>query len=247
MKYEKPPLVEVVIEIRFNSLIEHKKLEKFANKVKNVFIRQHDQIDVDISLLIQPDRIDKVQSSKISGFRLETAFTNYIMIISPYKFSLSTINPYPGWDVFFREFCTYWEQFKTLTSCHDISRVACLSVNRIDVPLSANGLNNDTLNIDDFLNIGIKAPDGIILEGYQAVMGIHLDNVIQASVTTATVPPLIPNHAALSLNIDVFQDKEIPQKDEELFNLLEKIHTFKNKLFKAFVTEKSEELFVKVS
>lgn len=247
MKYEKPPLVEVVIEIRFNSLIEHKKLEKFAKKVKNVFVRKHDQFDVDISLLINADKIDKVQSSRIQGFRLETAFADYILIASPSKFSLSVLNPYPGWDTLFEKFCTYWQDFKSITGCHDIIRVACLSVNRIDIPLLGNSTtDNQTLNIDDFLNIGIKAPKGIILEGYQAIMGVHLDDSLQATVTTATAPPLIPNYAALALNIDVFQEKNIPQNNEGLFARLEKIHISKNKLFKEFVTEKSEELFIKV-
>ena len=62
-------------------------------------------------------------------------------------------------------------------------------------------------------------------------------------VNAATVSSPLIDHVSLLLDIDLFKDQNIPQKDKEFWDLLAALRHQKNMLFEAFVTDQARELF----
>ena len=62
-------------------------------------------------------------------------------------------------------------------------------------------------------------------------------------MNAATVQSPLIDHVSLLLDIDLFKDQNVPQKDNEVWELFSHLHRQKNKIFEAFITDKARELF----
>jgi uncharacterized protein (TIGR04255 family) len=62
-------------------------------------------------------------------------------------------------------------------------------------------------------------------------------------VNTATAPSPLIDHVSLLLDMDLFKDQNLPQKDDELWDLLAAYRKQKNMLFEAFITDRARGLF----
>lgn len=79
---------------------------------------------------------------------------------------------------------------------------------------------------------------------YQLVADIDLrvDQLV-ARVQAATLEPALINHASLLLDIDIMAQHHVPQKINELWELVSRMRQAKNEIFEACVTEKARQLF----
>ena len=63
------------------------------------------------------------------------------------------------------------------------------------------------------------------------------------TITSALVflPPLL-NHVSLLLDIDIFRTEEIPNNDNQLWEVVEEAHVLKNNVFETCITEETRKL-----
>jgi uncharacterized protein (TIGR04255 family) len=57
------------------------------------------------------------------------------------------------------------------------------------------------------------------------------------------VPPPLVDHASVILDIDVSRAGDPPQKDDEIWALIDRIRVHNNQVFEESVTDKARELF----
>jgi uncharacterized protein (TIGR04255 family) len=53
----------------------------------------------------------------------------------------------------------------------------------------------------------------------------------------------VPGKLSFSLDIDVWRQVDVPQKDNDVLELLGKMRDAKNQLFETFITDKARDLF----
>ena len=56
------------------------------------------------------------------------------------------------------------------------------------------------------------------------------------------VPPAKPNVVSVVLDIDVFRTKDVPRNDSDRWTFFEMLHTRKNDVFEASITDATREL-----
>jgi uncharacterized protein (TIGR04255 family) len=62
-------------------------------------------------------------------------------------------------------------------------------------------------------------------------------------LSTAIVPSPLIGHRSVALDIDVYRDRSVPSRDEQLWSELETMRIQKNRFFEASVTDQAREIF----
>ncbi len=65
----------------------------------------------------------------------------------------------------------------------------------------------------------------------------------QVIVNAGTVLSPLIDHTSFLLDIDLYKDTNLPIRDDDIWELFLTLHTEKNKLFEAFITDRARELF----
>lgn len=240
--YKRPPILEAVIDVQFKTALKNVVFNKFCKKLAKKYpVVNEVYRDIGIVVEISKD-VTKAHAldNRTTGSRFESHDSEWVIILYPKQFSFIRLAPYIGWDKFLDEFKAFWKIFKQVSDSKALSRLAVRYVNRIDIPLDK-GVNS--INIADYLNVGVNTPEDIIIDGYETVFKVNVDESYSAIVRTATDTQAIPKTAALLLDVDLFTYNSLSQKDEGIYEQLLQLRDKKNELFEKFITPKSRELF----
>ena len=63
------------------------------------------------------------------------------------------------------------------------------------------------------------------------------------TINSAAVPAPILNYASFVIDQDISRETNIPQKDDDIFALIQKIRVRKNEVFESCVTDRARALF----
>jgi len=77
----------------------------------------------------------------------------------------------------------------------------------------------------------------------ETVVGVVPEVEGQVIVNASTIPSPLIDHASLLLDIDLFREQALPQKDEDIWELFGLLRRQKNVLFESFITDRARELF----
>lgn len=70
-----------------------------------------------------------------------------------------------------------------------------------------------------------------------------ISDLWSVNITSTGIQSPLINHTSLLLDIDVFRTDNIPLNDVDLWKTIDEARDIKNKIFKACITQKTEELF----
>jgi uncharacterized protein (TIGR04255 family) len=240
--YPRPPITECVIEIRFSQEKEASLLERIRDKLADQFpkietnIEQHFQFNIE-------DGSSSISPSRVSGFKMTNADGNGIIILNKFSFAYSRLPPYPGWDFFKSQFVELWSKHKSIAEYSRISRVGVRYINRIDIPVSG---ENAKISARDYLNIHIVYPLAALtaIDQFAIQLVTNFDDVqLGLVLNIARTESPVPNNLAIILDLDFGRTEDVPQKDADIWNLLDLIRSQKNKTFEACITDATRSLF----
>ncbi len=242
--YKRPPIVEAVIEVRFQNALTATELGKCQRKLKKKYpvtknIYKNFGVLIEI---VQGGPKSRGFQKGDEGHRLESNDAEWIVMLYPGQLAFVRLAPYTGWDSFLGAFQDVWKIFKGAAGSRRLTRLAVRYINRIDIPLKP---GTETIDIADYLNLGVNTPEGMVVDGYEAVLGMNLDENTKAVVRTATQAPAVSKTAALLLDVDLSVHNALPAKDEDMYKRLSWLRDQKNDLFEKFTTDESKELFDK--
>jgi uncharacterized protein (TIGR04255 family) len=158
-------------------------------------------------------------------------------------FSFSTLAPYDRWEPFRDEARRLWELYRSAAKVESITRVAVRYINQFDIIGYASD-SNTTLQLKDYLNVYPEGPDDWTFNHFflQAQMWQE-DLSCWLIVNEAPVRPPDRQTALLQLDFDLFREQfEAPwraENDKEVWDFFEQLHTRKNEVFEASITEKT--------
>lgn len=243
--YERPPITEAVIEIRFAAPpIDAADLEKASKNLASFYPQQQSLKNVGVEVGIPAASNDRptTQIREQFGHRLSSTDLSEILLLWPWALMVSQLAPYPGWDSFFGRFVRDWTAWKKVAGFRRLTRVGVRFINRIDVPI-ANGIIEES----EYLNVYPKLPDAlgpVTAYGVQVQSPLH-DIGCNLTINSAAVPSPLLGHGSFVLDLDIAMEVSAPQSDESLYQLLNLIRVKKNEVFEACVTNKAKELFQK--
>jgi len=242
--YGRPPITEAVIGITFESPIEMKLLDSVKKKYTEYYpqcqsvanYRLNVEIDEQNTQTNQPI----VNSEQDSGYRLSSKDMTQLLLVWPSNFTISQLAPYSGWDEFIVRFVRDWKKWKRVIGHKKIRRIGVRYINRIDIPSSGT-----LIEYEHYLHIYPKLPDLFPpLNSYNVQCILPVENIgCQLRLNSSVVPSPILNHASFIIDQDIFMDSNVPQKDSEIFELLNLIRDEKNRVFESCISDKARGLF----
>lgn len=160
-------------------------------------------------------------------------------------FTFSKLKPYQDWARLRDEALDLWRIYVRNAKPESVSRVALRYINHLSIPFAG-----DRLDLDEYLTSSPKVPagddtpmpQGIASFFYRVVLpdpsigAIAIIHQALESVTDSRTVPVI-------LDIDAYIQGDLDPTSDKIWEAFEQLHDFKNRLFFAYITEKTAELF----
>lgn len=238
--YARPPITEAVIGVNVATPLESKALDKANGRFLKHYPQHQSVQNVSFKVALNAEGQANADGTVEKGYKRFNADVNELLVLWHSAFIVSQLAPYPGWDIFFARFVRDWKIWKRAVGFQSISRIGVRFINRIDIPIFDNTVKHET-----YLNIYPKLPDTLENIGPYAVQAVVPLNDIQCNLTlnSASVPSPILEHGSFLLDLDIAKDTGLPQKDNDIFDLLNKIREKKNEVFESCVSDNARELF----
>ena len=242
-EYVKPPITEAVIELRFETSVSQDAMEKFVRDVKERYPSAEEKYEVAVELKIAAASKEPVSTleKKLVGYKLTGSEDTDLILFDTDRIANIRLAPYCGWGIFWEKTEKNFGDLKKRLGYRKIVRMATRYVNRIDIPK----LGKEVINSNDYLLIEPEIPSVIkTIHNFKTQFVAPIPEVEgKVTVNAATVQSPLIDHVSLLLDIDLFKDQNVPQKDNEVWELFSHLHRQKNKIFEAFITDKARELF----
>jgi uncharacterized protein (TIGR04255 family) len=242
MAYERPPITEAVIELRFAQAFPQTAIEDAAKRVRDEYFYQDPENMVQFT--IGPTSEKSAQRVAWNGIKLSSLDRADVLMFRTNSFVCSRLAPYPGWDAFRARASRGWNEWKRVAGTPELARIGVRYVNRIDVPLQ----NNPLIRIEDYLNLFPRLPHQMPepMAGYtmQVVTPLEPGNYT-LTLSSSSIPSPLIGFASFVLDLDVAREGTLPRRDDEIWKVLEEIRVHKNRVFEYCVTDQSRGLFSK--
>jgi uncharacterized protein (TIGR04255 family) len=240
-QYRAPPIIDAVIELRFAVPLSDADRERVSGKFAKRYplveevVQQHLQVKVAET----GNTVDTIVRDRI--FRHSTAETPDILQVGSRILSVASQAPYPGWEHMFERLVSDWTVARKVWGYRVIDRIGVRFINRIDLRADREGI----VEYEQYLNLHISLP-----EDFPSIFDYNLEFVTSVDdigcgvrVRSGIAEAGVPGGTSFLLDIDVWRQDEVPQKDAEVLSLLGEMRIAKNRLFETFITDEARTLF----
>ena len=235
--YPKPPVMEAVIEVRFNEKLSDSQLESLFPKQKSKFtIQKIEEVRFPFSSEVTQPPQTRLHSLKL----IENQDTANIIQIRHDAISGSRLPPYDSWDKLFENFKKYYDVY-TKKKPRSISRLSARYINRIDIPN-----NGKKIKIEDYIKIFPNVPNKGFpaLSDYLAQTTFQIDENHVMTINSYRCPEtILIDNLSVILDLDIARIKNLPSSEKHLLEAFKEIRKIKNIYFEKLITPKCRELF----
>lgn len=237
--YNKPPIIEAAIELRYKFDVEEKHLKKIVSKIG----QHYEFIEDDTELQIEFDSNKKTESRiTFNGKRFSSKDRTDNSIFRRGSFICARLAPYCGWEEFFSRAQRDWSEWRKIIGRVDITRIGVRFINRVDMPHHG----DKTIRIEDYLHISPNLPDQDLppISRYtiQVILPLGVDDC-RLMINSQKVPSPLVDHISLVLDIDISRDRDLPLRDDKIWEIIDKIRDHKNRVFESMITDAARRLF----
>jgi uncharacterized protein (TIGR04255 family) len=240
LHYSRSPLTEAVIDIRAKlpDDVSLDVLAKAQSELETDYPSRRDQIFLEGELSLDPDAPPAIGSRTQLGYIFSSDDGRHVFQARLDGFAFSRLAPYQNWESFRDEARRLWNIYRSITHLEVITRIAVRYINRLDLPLPVNDFKEYLRTAPE---ISSDLPQG--LSGYFMQLQIPQEDMPGMLILNQALAPITtPDTAPIILDIDLFQSEAIPNNENDLWDLFERLRHRKNKIFEACITEKMREL-----
>ncbi len=236
--YDRPPIVEAVIDFKFDETLSDRELERLRDRFKGDFPTVEEKRNITVH--VQPGRVDT--NSALAGYKMTAQNAADLVLVNSDSFGSVRLAPYERWENLRANAERNFEIFTKVVGRKKIVRIGVRFINRIDIP-HAQMQGRPLLN---FIKVGVSLPlevTEIITDSSVAVSGIEVLTGAKVTIRSGLVPSPLIDYMSISLDIDVFWDSNIPGRIDEIWNKTESLRNAKNAVFENCVTDEIRGLF----
>lgn len=154
-------------------------------------------------------------------------------------FTFNMLKPYSNWEDFLEQARARWKTYIEVAKPVNIKRLALRYVNRIEIPLPLKNFNEYLLTIPE---IAGGLPQGLAAFFMRLVIP-HEDKQMQANIIQTMHDATEEGKLPLLFDIDVYREILIEPDSPDLWDIMQKLREYKNRVFRESLTEKCKELF----
>lgn len=242
--YDHAPITEALIDIQFggvsasvDDLLTAHEHESAKYPEKKPMVLASVKIDGTVS----PDSASFTdQTSQRLGWAFISDDKLQVWQARTSGFTFARLAPYQSWEPFREEARRLWLLTRAAAKPETITRVAVRYINRLELPLPFTNFNEYLRNAPEVSPLLPQALSGFFMQlqiPQEDLRGMLILN-------HQLIPTDFPGKttASVLLDIDLFKLVELPQDEEGLWGLLELLHTKKNEIFEASITDRMREI-----
>lgn len=239
--YSAPPIVEAILELRFADELTDADRERVSKKFASRYPSLETGVQQIIGVQVNQNGIALNSTVQERITRRRNLDSPAIVQIGTRIFGVIAPAPYTGWEELFDRFVEDWAAAKKIWKYRPISRIGVRYLNRIDLVPDADGV----VEYEDFLNLRINLPENFpSIFNYDLGFQSGIEEIrCGVNVRSGIVEPAVPGRTSFTLDIDVWRQADVPQKDAEVFELLGLMREAKNELFETFITDEARKIF----
>lgn len=243
LQYKRPPITEAIIEIRLKEALSELVVKKIHDRLQKKYVSSEEISVIGIRLNPVKQELEKMPA-EFSGFKLTSNDQADVLLVKPNAMACSRLAPYNGWENFEERARANWEEWRKAKKRLQLDRIGVRYINRIDIPLK----DEEAINIENYLNIFPKYPEPSLLKSFsQYAMHVrgpfYIEDFILTINTNVVKSPLI-DHLSIVLDLDLSPDGDLPQRNDQVWKMINKMREYKNNAFEMCVTDKARELFM---
>jgi uncharacterized protein (TIGR04255 family) len=244
LSFPRPPIVEAVVERRFATSIDINVIEALRRQ----FEPEYPAISqlAEMLVMVNPVSVQPQVSHNMTGYRLTDRNASAVIVISTSGILFSRLAPYPGWHEFSKGAAEVFQTAREIMKYSTLSRIGVRYINRIDIPVTIADTKIVPIRLEDYLLIYPEFPASVLppAQDYTMQCITFLPNIeCRAAIGVATVPPAVPHHVSIVFDIDLGREVRVPQREDEISEVLDMIRSEKNRIFVSCLTDKAKELF----
>lgn len=247
--YSKAPIIEAIIDLRVVARpgLTTEDLLHLQELIVDEYPSREEEHTFSEEVLFQnPGKSPKTESAhQVTGFRFFSEDQRRSLLARPDQFVFSIRAPYDNWEEFRNEAHSLWGIYCEVAGPTEVTRSALRYINRIDIPST-----NDFVRLEKYLKTYPEAPgeslDMSMMAGFFMQLQLwQQDLECWLIVNEAPDVPPMENMLSIRLDFDLFReafDKPWNVKDGSAWDFLEDLHTRKNEVFEASITEETRRL-----
>jgi uncharacterized protein (TIGR04255 family) len=238
-KYKRPPITEAVVEVRMSSAVSQEVLEKVQKRLL-VEYPAPPQRTFNMQVEVGEDTSKVIQEPL--GYKLTSRDASDVVSISTQAIASSRLPPYEGWEPFIAQARRNWDIWTGIVGRREISRLGVRYINRLDIPVR----EVPELRIEDYLNFGLRLPK----TGIPPMTHLSINSVAPLGkdectliLNAGTGPSPLVQTFSLYLDLDISREVALPQRDDKLWEFVDRMREHKNFIFEACITDRARALF----
>ncbi len=229
----------IVIKVKLPSGFDIMKFKEASNIVRSSYPEQFNILEVSGQFQAGEGSSVAQTASNVIGFGFKSDDKRNVVQFRREGFTYNRLKPYTSWTEVRTEALRVWDIYKKIASPGLVTRIAARYINHLNVPLAENLLdyiysptlpNETQAELNGFLT-RFAASDRV--------------SSLQANITQALERALDQKSLNVILDIEVYKQGQYdPETDaEKIVTDFERIREFKNRIFFAYITEKTARLF----
>ena len=236
--YANSPLTEAIIDIRVQ-LSDGLKIESLLavqESQKELYPKQDSRLffEAELSSDLDAPPVSATRTHIGYVFASEDGLQSFQVRLDGFTFS--RLKPYDKWSTFRDEARRLWGVYRDIVNPLDVTRLAVRYINRLDI-------NQASIDLKDYLRTSPEVSPALpqVLAGYFMQLQIpQPDHPWKAIINQALIPPPSLNITSILLDIDLFQDVDLPDDEEGIWSIFELFRHRKNEIFLGCISDTME-------
>jgi uncharacterized protein (TIGR04255 family) len=243
MKYKNPPIVEAICEFRFSKETKWDPTISGSvyEKVKDKFPNKESRLEQQMILKAEETGFNQNMVSSQRALMLSQDRSSLIQV-GQHLLSINHLKPYAGWEHFRPKIKMAYDTLGGITEINGIDRMALVYIDRIEIP-------GKRIELEEYFKFYPQLGPELPHDHMNFMVGVEFpyhDNRDFCKIQLTAAMATKKDHLALLLTTEYYLARQKAIPPENALDWMEEAHTTVQRLFKGCITEKLEDVFVRL-
>lgn len=229
--YRRAPITEAVFALQLRESLSSRDLERVRDRLKRRLPKVGERFEIQVEVGDKP-----AVKSDLKGYQMASEEGNDIVILEANNITTSRLAPYDDWSSFLARARRNFDELLLVNDHPTVVRMATRFINRIDIP---SRLIDERPDLAQFFRGFIHLPPGLATQGMAFGWNISVleaETGMRTNLLMTQEPSPLLEHNSFVLDIDVYQEGNIPRRFEEMWHLADQLRIAKNNVFEKMIT-----------